>query len=213
MTTILAYLSQIPGIIIAIVLHEYIKALVSTKLGDPIPRQQGRLTLNPMKHVDFLGALCMLVWGYGWSNPVQTSPIYYKDKRNGTLITYLVPILFNLLLGTSLAIVFKILNNSYIEYSFGYASSASAALTAFEFLLDCLKYTAVFNISFALFSIVPVYPLDGYKIMSTYMSATSIIKMQQYEQILRIVLLFAIIFGGAGFIFDPLVGAIFGIVQ
>jgi hypothetical protein len=77
------------GSFFAITLHEYVKAWVSNKLGDPLPKARGRLTLNPLNHFEPLGFICMVLTGYGWGKPVSTAAIYYKDRKKGTMLTYI----------------------------------------------------------------------------------------------------------------------------
>ena len=71
-----------PVILLAIVNHEYAHGWVSDRLGDPTPRQSGRLSLNPIRHLDLMGALCLLIFRVGWAKPVPIDPRYYKDRKN-----------------------------------------------------------------------------------------------------------------------------------
>ena len=73
----------IPLRLLALVIHEYSHGYVSTKLGDPIPRIRGRLTLNPLAHLDVYGTILMLLTGFGWAKPVEVNPMYYKDRKKG----------------------------------------------------------------------------------------------------------------------------------
>lgn len=232
MVIIMTYLAKVPGIIVAVVLHEYIKALVSTRLGDPIPRQKGRLTLNPAKHIDPLGAIAMFIWGFGWGNPVQTSPIYYKDRKKGTIMTYVMPSVVNLFIGVAFGIVSRMLDKGL----FAYASSAvdlnsqgvntvswlgsfisgiegtSIVTLLIYFLVMAVKYIAVYNVATALFNIIPVYPLDGHKILNLFLPATAVIQLQENEKILQLILMFAIVLGFVGTVFNPFVYMIAGTV-
>lgn len=91
---ILDYLYIIPAALIAIILHELAHGLVSSWLGDPTPRETGRLTLNPLKHLDPIGALCLVFFHFGWAKPVVINPSYYKNKKIGmTLVALAGPIM------------------------------------------------------------------------------------------------------------------------
>ena len=78
---ILTKILMLPGIIIGLSFHEFAHAWVSDKLGDPTPRRQGRVTINPLAHIDWMGFLALLLVGFGWGKPVQIDPGYYKHRR------------------------------------------------------------------------------------------------------------------------------------
>ena len=80
-------LINVPITLIALTFHELVHGWVSIKLGDPTPRLRGRMTLNPMAHLDLIGTLLMIFTGFGWAKPVEVNPMYYKDKKKGMAIT------------------------------------------------------------------------------------------------------------------------------
>jgi len=93
-------LLMFPGAFFAPVIHEFTKARVSAALGDPTPKRHGFLTYNPFKFFEPIGFIFMLAFrGVGWGQPVPTSPLHYKDRRKGVLLTYTVPMFVNLLVG------------------------------------------------------------------------------------------------------------------
>ena len=98
-------LFALPAIFVSITICEFTKAFVSTKLGDNIPRQEGRLTLNPFKHFEAIGFILFLLCGFGWGKPVRTSGVYYKNRKLGTVITYTAPILANIVFSLALALL------------------------------------------------------------------------------------------------------------
>lgn len=132
------------SILIALVLHELGHATVSHLLGDPTPKNEGRLTLNPLKHLDLIGTLCMVILGFGWAKPVQINPQYYKNRKIGTVYVSLAGPCTNFLLGFIGTILLKCLPN------------ASLFLTTFIGV----------NISLGVFNLIPIPPLDGSKILS-----------------------------------------------
>ena len=83
MDMIVTKLYMLPGIIIGLTLHEFSHAMVSYKLGDPTPKEQGRVTVNPLKHIDPIGFVALIMAGFGWGVPVQINPNYYKKRRLG----------------------------------------------------------------------------------------------------------------------------------
>ncbi|MDR2904021.1 MAG: site-2 protease family protein [Clostridiales bacterium] len=208
---LLYFVAKVPAILIAVVLHEYIKALVSTKLGDPIPKEKGRLTLNPFKHLDAFGTICFFFWNYGWGNPVQTSPIHYKDREQGTLMTYIIPSVANLFVGVMFGIVYNFFNaNVLLELN--PAEQPAMMFYLVDGICWVLYWIAFHNIAMALFNIVPVFPLDGYKVLNLFLKPTWVIKLQQSEMILQIILMAALFLQVIQSIYDPAVRLLMGLV-
>ena len=96
----LVILLGIPGILVATTVHEFVRALTSTVLGDTYPKSQGQVTLNPVKHFEPIGFLMMLYsGGFGWGKPVGTSALYYKNRKRDTLLVAILPTVVSLILG------------------------------------------------------------------------------------------------------------------
>ena len=114
-TKLIILLLSIPGLLVAITFHEYAHALVAEKLGDDTPRRQGRLTLNPLKHLDLYGTILLLVSGFGWGKPVEINPNNFKRtisiKKGNALVSLAGPIM-----NFILALVFSIIFGLYIRY-------------------------------------------------------------------------------------------------
>lgn len=201
MINIWIYISFIPGIIIACGLHEYVKAVVSTRLGDPVPKQKGRLTLNPFAHIDLLGAILILITGFGWAKPVQTSPIFYKNRKRDTLITYIMPSVCNLFIGVCFSLAYN-LAYPYLENII--VSNAGVGM----FIQNTIIGVALININMAFFNLIPVYPLDGAKILNMFVSAETAIKLQRTEHIFQMILVFLLLMGYIGMIINPFVNLI-----
>ena len=98
MQYIIDTLITVPMVLIALMFHELAHGFVSIKLGDPTPRMQGRMTLNPLAHLDLVGTILMIFTGFGWAKPVQINPRYYKDPKKGMAITALAGPLMNFIL-------------------------------------------------------------------------------------------------------------------
>ncbi len=164
-------------------IHEASKAFISAKLGDPLPKRDGRLTLNPLKHIEPIGLIIMTVWGFGWGNPVETASIYYKDRKKGTLLTYTIPSLINLFIGMLIGFFLGIIKDN---------------------TLYTILYTfAVLNIRNALFNIIPVYPLDGAKVFAVLRSPDKAIRMANNEKIYQMLLIMLILWGIVPAVIDP----------
>ena len=117
---IIALITAIPGILIAITFHEYAHAFVADKLGDDTPRRQGRLTLNPLKHIDIYGMILLLFVGFGWGKPVEINPNNFKRtisiKKGNALVSLAGPIM-----NFILAIIFSIILALYLRFGFIFA--------------------------------------------------------------------------------------------
>lgn len=145
-------LYMLPGIIIAISFHEFAHAWVSDKLGDPTPRAQGRVTISPFAHIDPIGLIMLLFLGFGFGRPVQVDPKYYKNRRRGELLVSLAGVAMNFLLATVLTVLFNVLlRNNVLSYT--------------NPLLTILQYTILINITLCVFNLIPIPPLDGYKVV------------------------------------------------
>ncbi len=141
-------LVAIPSIVIASTTHEYAHALAAFKLGDPTAKAEGRLTLNPLKHIDPIGAICMILFRFGWSKPVPINEYNFKKREIYTALVAFAGPLSNLLLALLTSLLFKILPENtdplivYLLYSF-----------------------ATINIALAVFNLLPIPPLDGHKVV------------------------------------------------
>lgn len=170
--------------VLVFTIHEASKAFISAKLGDPLPKRDGRLTLNPLKHIEPIGLIIMAVWGFGWGNPVETASIYYKDRKKGTILTYTIPSLINLFIGMLIGFFLSLIKDST--------------------LYTILSTFAVLNIRNALFNIIPVYPLDGAKVFAVLRSPDKAIRMANNEKIYQMLLIMLILWGIVPAIIDPI---------
>ena len=135
------------GLVIAITIHEFAHAATADRLGDPTPRSQGRLTLNPLAHLDPVGTIMLLLFRFGWGKPVVFDPYNLAHPRRDTgIISFAGPI-SNLLLASLLSLGLRFL--------------------PLPLFLQPLLYITIFlNLTLAVFNLVPVYPLDGEKILA-----------------------------------------------
>ena len=141
-------LLQIISLVVALTIPEFSHAWMADHLGDPTPRLQGRLTLNPIRHLDPIGTLLLFIAGFGWGKPVEFDPYNLKrPQRDTTLISLAGPV-SNLLLATMLAIVLR-----------------TIGMAMPTFLISTLIFTIFMNITLAIFNLIPIHPLDGGKIL------------------------------------------------
>lgn len=182
---IIYILSTLAVIFLTLPIHEFAHGFAATKLGDNTPRYQGRLTLNPFAHIDYLGSLCILLFGFGWAKPVQVNARNFKNEKVGMAITAFAGPLSNLIA----ALVFLFLVNA-TEYLF-----VSMQSTFIFYLYYFFFYIAQINISLAVFNLIPVPPLDGSRILSAFLPNRIYYSLMRYERYI-VIGLFALIYTG-----------------
>ena len=180
-TVLIAYFI---AIIFSISLHEYSHAFVAYKCGDDTAKLMGRLTINPIKHFDIFGALCFLFIGFGWAKPVPINPMRFRSYKKGVALTSLAGVVANLFL----AIISVGLYCMCLKY---FNSSNNIASL---FLQSLFLFFASINIALMLFNLIPIYPLDGFNFISSFLPYSSkyVIYMKQYGQILLLVLVISL---------------------
>ncbi|MEL1136445.1 site-2 protease family protein [Desulfitobacterium sp. THU1] len=150
-TTIIA---NIPALLIGFAFHEYAHAWVADRLGDPTPRSQGRLTMNPFVHLDIFGTLMAVLYSFGWAKPVQTQPHYFKGNRErGRILVSMAGPLANLVVAF-VAMFLWIITLSFLE-----DSSWSNVIS------QLFMSVVVMNLGLGVFNLLPIPPLDGFSIL------------------------------------------------
>lgn len=192
MNTILALLAQMIGLTVAIVVHQYVYALTSVKLGDRIPKAEGRLTLNPFKHIEPVGFILLIISRFGWGKPVNTNPAYYVDKKKGTIVVATSGIIANLVLAVICGIIFNLTNT---------LSSINIAFTFFRYILN---YIVQYSIILAVVNLIPIYPMDGYRILLSVVKQSTYYKLIQYEKIIQMVVILLAFAGILNIILNPI---------
>lgn len=156
MNQLYEYLIIAPPILMALTFHEYAHGLIAFKLGDPTAKQAGRLTLNPLVHLDFLGTAMLFIAHIGWAKPVPVNPMFFKNPKRDLLWVSLAGPGSNLLLAFIFGIGCRLLG---VE---GFRYINPGALGIIEFML---AFGVVINIVLAVFNLLPIPPLDGSKIL------------------------------------------------
>ena len=180
-------LLTIPTIFIALTFHEVAHGWMSYKLGDPTAYNMGRLTLNPLKHLDPIGALCMLLVGFGWANPVPVNARYYKNPKRGMALTAFAGPAMNLILAFFGVIIYRLINR------FGYLLIPNGLLVFVLFTL--FYYFAYLNIFLAVFNLIPIPPFDGSRIAYVFLPTNLYFKIMRYERIIQIIVMVALVSG------------------
>ena len=172
------YIARIIALFTAIPVHESAHAWVSGLLGDPTAKRLGRISLNPAKHFDLGGTICMLLLGFGWAKPVPIDVRYYSNKKAGMALSSFAGPLSNLLMAFILIIFFKIVSYFII------LRSATAFLGAVRVILF---YMISINILLAVFNMLPVPPLDGSRIFLLFLPERAYFNLMRFERYIMII--------------------------
>ncbi len=171
-------------VLLAIGVHETAHGFMAYKLGDPTAKHDGRLSLNPLKHIDPIGALCMFVFGFGWAKPVMINPYYFKNQKKDTALTALAGPVSNIILAYFAMLILihlsPIVNNIYFHLFFQLFFSINTGL--------------------AIFNLIPIPPLDGSKIFLTMFPRRIYYTIMRFERYGFLILAVALSLG----ILDPI---------
>jgi Zn-dependent protease len=181
------------GIAVAISVHEFGHAYVAHLLGDDTAKMSGRMTLDPMKHVDPLGLIMLIVAHFGWAKPVPVNPNNFKNYKIGNLIVSLAGPLFNVITAIIVVNLIRFVN--------------------MDALILILRSIFTYSMGFAAFNLLPLPPLDGWGIVSSFIPLKYYEAMYKYESMSTIIFIFLILTNFHVVILNPILNVLYSIVN
>ena len=191
-------LASIPALIIAAAGHEFAHAKVADMLGDSTPRSMGRLTLNPVAHLDLIGSIAFLIGGFGWAKPVMVDTSNFRDPRTDYTLVSIAGPASNVLMAFLGYLALRFLG------SYGLLTNESLELV--------LTLIVVYNINFAILNMMPIPPLDGWSLLSTFLPRELVYRAYEYSRYTFLLFVFLIMTNILGFILNPIYSAFFNLV-
>ncbi len=196
---LLEMLLSVPGLLLGFVLHEFAHAKMADALGDPTPRSQGRITLDPRAHIDILGFIMMLVARFGWAKPVMTNPKYYRKPRRDDILVSVAGPFMNLIIAIVFLFLLKIFDLSGLYNNNDSLLRNTASL---------LYITAHFNIVLFVLNMIPFPMFDGYHVISNIFNTWKYRFFNLLEQYGMFIFILLAVSGILGRILSPIVGIV-----
>ncbi len=182
----------LPIILLSLSLHESAHAYAAYKLGDPTARNLGRISLNPLRHLDPIGFLCMLLCGFGWANPVPINSRNFRKPRSGMALSALAGPVSNLLLSIVFLLLLRFVGYGWLA-TLTYPSET--AFNAAYFLILFFYYGVSLNVTLAVFNLLPVPPLDGSRILFIFLPPKYAYKLVRYERYISLAVMLLLLLG------------------
>lgn len=189
---VVSLLLSLPIVLLALSLHELAHGYVAYKCGDPTARNYGRLTLNPLRHLDPVGFACMLLVGFGWANPVPVNSRYFRKPRRDMILTALAGPISNLLLALVFLLLYRFLGIGYLA-TLSYASQFTFNMAWYT--LQVLYAGIYMNVTLAVFNLLPIPPLDGSRVLFLLLPWRTYQKIAPYQRQITMLLLLVLVLG------------------
>ena len=181
---LISLLYLLPAILISLTVHEMAHGYTAHYLGDPTPKASGRLSFNPLHHIDPLGAIFLIFFRFGWAKPVTVNPLYFRNRKRDMGLTALAGPLSNFVL----ALLFSIVLGVFARFGVLY-------MGVWIYIINFIEIMISINVGLGLFNLIPAPPLDGSKILGMVLSDEAYWKMMQYDRYFMIILMVLLWFG------------------
>ncbi len=172
-------------VLFSLSVHEFSHGLAAYAVGDKTAKYSGRLSLNPLAHLDPFGAICLFLFGFGWAKPVPVNPWNFKNKKGGMILTALAGPFSNFLLAFIAMVIYTLLGGLRF-------SSASFGFTLASVFYELAYYMIMINLGLGLFNLIPIPPLDGSKVLTAILPERTYFKLMNYERYGFIILIILI---------------------
>ena len=191
-------------VLLALTVHEFAHALAANRLGDNTAKNEGRLTMNPLPHLDPIGTVMLFFSGlFGWAKPVPFNPGNFRNPVRDTTLVALAGPLSNLLTALALLLLFKLL--VFVKF-FNWVPLSYDTL---DTIVHIFRLSILVNISIAVFNMLPFPPLDGFKVLSYFLPHNLVIAAYRNQMVIMVVLLILVATGTLGKVISPLIMTIF----
>lgn len=205
---LLSLILALPAVIVAMTFHEFAHAFAADRLGDETPRNQGRVTLNPLKHIESIGFVMLLFAGFGWGRPVEINPTRFKrdiSMSKGEAIVSFAGPLMNLIL----AVIFTVILG--MVFKFDLLVNVSGTYSS---IIIILLYQMIFmNIGLGVFNLIPLPPLDGSKVLRHFLGTNAKMWFDRNQHIFYIIFIAIWVLGLAGVIISPIIEIIAKVIM